>query len=307
MGAASDPDSPERRTSVVVGNQSVGGGKDIALLSGIILLINNITGPGVPSLPNLFVEAGWLPPTACILLMWLLTTLSASMFSEAMERIPGNSGFKGRVEFSTIVNHYFGRNWYIASQVSLNGALMSLNIISVIMSAEVMDVLIAALFSKSCGLNLTPFALHFGLNQTVVDGSTSFLSCIDSADLSNGNGWGCHVVLSLGYIVTAAMAIPCGAWNLDDNMLIQRGAFVTTAGCWVVWIVASLASGHTPSSPDAPTLRAINMDPQLGSVAGVLGGIFFNFGFVTTVPSWVNEKAPGVPINRTLWSATTFR
>jgi hypothetical protein len=35
-----------------------------------------------------------------------------------------------------------------------------------------------------------------------------------------------------------------------------------------------------------------NSNPTTGSQAGVLGTILFNFGFVTTVPSWVNEKKP---------------
>ena len=320
------------------GNQAVGGGKDIAFFAGVILLINNITGPGVPSLPNLFVEAGWLPPMACIICMWVVTTLSASIFAEAMDRIPGNEGFKGRVEFVSVVDHYFGRRMYVASQIGLNGALMSLNIISVILSAQVMDVLISALFGKSCGLNLTPFALYNNATSSgaPIPGSDRVFSCIDSADLSHGNGWGCHIVLSLGYVLTAAMAIPCGAWNLDDNMIIQQGAFCLTACCWLIWIVAALSSAsggggagggdagdaggagggdvvaaaelglHALVRSTSSRLPAINSNPQLGSVAGVLGGILFNFGFVTTVPSWLNEKRPGVPINRTLWLATTF-
>ena len=98
------------------------------------------------------------------------------MLAEAMANIPGNDQFQMRIEYSTIVKYYFGRNWYIASQVmdcaaavnpaltdiiswqvGLNGALQSLNIISVVQSAQVMDAAISAIFGKSCGLNLTPF------------------------------------------------------------------------------------------------------------------------------------------------------
>jgi len=35
-----------------------------------------------------------------------------------------------------------------------------------------------------------------------------------------------------------------------------------------------------------------------------MGTILFNFGFVTTVPSWINEKQPQVSVNRSLWNAT---
>jgi hypothetical protein len=43
-----------------------------------------------------------------------------------------------------------------------------------------------------------------------------------------------------------------------------------------------------------------------GSQAGVLGTILFNFGFVTTIPSWVNEKKPEVSVNNTVWLSTTM-
>lgn len=58
------------------------------------------------------------------------------------------------------------------------------------------------------------------------------------------------------------------------------------------------------SSTEMRMLPAINTDPQTGSQAAVLGTILFNFGFVTTVPSWVNEKRQHISVNRSLWSST---
>ena len=46
-------------------------------------------------------------------------------------------------------------------------------------------------------------------------------SCINTNDTGMGNAWGCHVVLTIGYVLVASMAIPCGYYNLDDNMVIQ--------------------------------------------------------------------------------------
>ena len=345
-------DRPPTHDSGALKLPTLGGGKDIGLAAGIMLLVNNITGPGVPQLSNLFVESGWLPPLLCILAVYLMTTLSASMYAEAMRHIPGNERFRGRVEYSTIVDYYFGRTWYRMAQVGLNGALQSLNIISVIQSAQVMDNAISAIFGSSCALNLTPFRNYLADNsgaRTFVPGSDVAWSCIDTSTLDGGNGWGCHIVVTVGYVLTAGMAIPCGLFNLDDNMIVQKIAFVLTLGCWLVWIVASFTSmsggcgpaRHSPHLPavgkgaghcvchseveagcglprwvpdlfllacarssfgdgsvtnftGASSLPAINSDPVLGSQAAVLGTILFNFGFVTTVPSWINEKEPSV-------------
>jgi len=297
------------------------GQKDIAMFSGVVLLINNITGPGVPGLPNMFVEAGWLFPTVVVIAVWGMTTLSATMYAEAMANIPGNEGWKSRIEYSTIVQYYFGRRWYLAAQLGLNGALQSLNIISVIQSAQVMDGLVAELFGKSCGINITPFETTWTHETwtngtftngtwtngtwtsvaTPLAGSSDFFSCVDVSDVSQGNAWGCHVVLTLGFVMTAAMAIPAGHWNLDDNMVIQRVAFVLTVVCWIIWMVGTLAQADGSRS-----LPAINNDPNTGSMAGVVGAVLFNFGFVTTVPSWINEKKTNVSVNKSLWSATSL-
>ena len=45
----------------------------------------------------------------------------------------------------------------------------------------------------------------------------------------------CHIVITLGFIITAAMAIPAGKYNLDDNTIIQRIAFWMTLAIWVLF------------------------------------------------------------------------
>lgn len=284
------------------------GGKTIGTFAGIALLINNITGPGIPQLPNMFAEAGWLYPTLCIFAIWAMSTMASGMYCEAMRKIPGNEHFKGRIEYSTIVKHYFGQKWYVAAQIGLNGALQSLNIISVVQSAQVMDAAIAAIFGKSCGLNLTPFQSVWrdaGAAPHNLAHSTDFFSCIDLNNIDEGNAWGCHVVFSAGYLIVMAMAVPCGRWNLDDNMPIQVAAFILTVAFWIIWMSASVSRIAEADSWDAVSLPAVNRDPVTGTQAAWLGTILFNFGFVTTVPSWVNEKRPGVSVNRTLWVSTT--
>lgn len=283
------------------------GGKSIGTFAGVALLVNNITGPGIPQLPNIFAEAGWLMPTLCIFAIWAASTVSAAMYCEAMRKIPGNEHFVGNIEYSTIVKHYFGRGWYVASQVGLNGALQALNIISVVQSAQVMDSAISMVFGTTCGLNLTPFQgvwTDGGGASHNVAGSTDVFSCVDMSNIDTGNPWGCHVVISAGYLLVMAMAVPCGRWNLDDNMNIQVVAASLTACCWGIWIAGSLSKiGELEATPGLP---AVNSDADTGSQAAWLGTILFNFGFVTTVPSWVNEKRPHVSVNRSIWTATTL-
>jgi hypothetical protein len=106
-----------------------------------------------------------------------------------------------------------------------------------------------------------------------------------------------------------------GYFNLDDNMVVQVTAFVLTIGCWLVWISMTFFAdpGNDPNinitnvtGQGTWSIPMINTDPDFGSQAGVLGTILFNFGFVTTVPSWINEKKKSVSVNKTVWWATTL-
>ena len=81
------------------------GGKDIAMFSGVVLLINNITGPGIPGLPNMFAEAGWLIPCIVLFAVYAMTSLSSCMFAEAMSHIPGNDKFQVKPLHSPCQSH----------------------------------------------------------------------------------------------------------------------------------------------------------------------------------------------------------
>lgn len=81
--------------------------------------------------------------------------------------------------------------------------------------------------------------------------------------------------------------------NLDDNIGIQIGGFLLTLGCMGTWLANFIAIGLQPS-----------IMPMFGSGASdflpLLPTILFNYGFVATIPSWLNEKAPGVSVNATI-------
>jgi len=70
----------------------------------------------------------------------------------------------------------------------------------------------------------------------------------------------------------------------------------------VDWIVTFSLTGLEGEVPSFSNMR---------QQAGVLGTIMFNFSYITTIPSWVNEKKPSVSVHKSLWSAcivstTTF-
>ncbi len=67
------------------------GGKTLGLYSSIVIVVNNITGPGMLVLPRVFQDAGWVIPTAVLVLICVTSALVATFLVDVMARIPGNS------------------------------------------------------------------------------------------------------------------------------------------------------------------------------------------------------------------------
>ena len=66
--------------------------------------------------------------------------------------------------------------------------------------------------------------------------------------------------------------------------------------CILMWVGVFFQEGLKPA-----------LMPAFGGHYGsVLSVVIFNFGYVMTLPSWLNEKKPDVPIHRSIWLAVTI-
>jgi hypothetical protein len=120
------------------------------------------------------------------------------------------------------------------------------------------------LFGKTCALQFYPSLT--GVCSSDVDAADPF-----------GEG---VIVLTLGLLVLAIACIPISFYNLDDNMIIQVGATFGMCVLLLIWIVYFCVQGLQPTS-----LPTVGTD-----LSKILGIVVFNYAFVTSLPSWVNEK-----------------
>lgn len=257
-----------------------GGGKTIGFVGGLSLLINNITGPAMVTMPLLFQNAGWFTPTLVILIMTVFSVLASSLMCEAMAAIPGNHHFEGRVEFSTLVSFFFGKRAKFFAQVFINVSLQCANIAAIIECAQVADDAIIKILGRSCGLQLYP---HFYW-QCVTDAATS-----DSPFDSNA-----YYLFTAGFLFMMVIVIPMGMLNLDDNIFIQVIANIFLVIVMSDFMVTFFMHGLNFSN--VPFFKGSGQSP-------VLGVIMANYGFVTTIPSWCSEKKLDVSVNKSLWIA----
>eukprot|EP01117_Protostelium_nocturnum_P013077 TRINITY_DN4853_c0_g1_i1.p1 TRINITY_DN4853_c0_g1~~TRINITY_DN4853_c0_g1_i1.p1 ORF type:complete len:521 (-),score=123.74 TRINITY_DN4853_c0_g1_i1:49-1611(-) len=256
-------------------NQAIGGGKDISFFGGITLLTNSITGPGLITIPLLFQQSGWVSLIVCIIAVAFISCLAAVMLCSAMEKVPGNERFQGRVEFSGVAKEFLPKWGYVITVLLFIGSLLALFITSVVISAQTVDIAIVAIFKKTFALEFYP---HFGF--------------VSVSDLPTGvSPFGPSFVLSLGYLITLAVTIPMGLFNLEDNIIVQKVAFGTLILIFIEWFYSCFWVGL-----DFTRIPTATTDQY-----EVLGSIIFNYAFITTVPSWCNERRSNVPIKKSIW------
>lgn len=256
--------------------------KTIGMIGGVSLLLNNITGPAMVTMPLLFQNAGWLTPTMCLIVMSVLGTLASGFLCEAMAALPNNHHFEGRVEFSTIVRFFFGKKGLIFAEIFINVSLQCANVASIIECAQVADEALIAIFKKSCGLQLYP---HFEMQcvSTQIPSDSPF-------DAS------AFYLFTIGFLLMMVIVIPMGMLNLDDNIYVQVIADIFLVVVTVDFIITFVLHGLDFS-------RVPMFKPE--GQGAILGFVMANYAFVTTVPSWCSEKKRDVSVNKSLWISTT--
>jgi hypothetical protein len=157
------------------------------------------------------------------------------------------------------------------------------NISSIIESALTADGLLLELFGGTCALELLPRPRARCISRSSGDSATH--------DAPFSDAW---LVVSLGYMLVALLTIPLGYYNLDESIWVQKLCFLLLGFIVMAWLVCF---GETGLESHVPVAGA--------RAGGLIGTLLFNFCFVATVPSWVNEKRPGVSVRYSLWSAVT--
>ena len=153
------------------------------------------------------------------------------------------------------------------------------NIGSIIESAQTADGLLLELVGGSCALELFPRLR----GRCVTRGQR---------DAAGGATFGDAWVISIGYVLVALITVPLGYYNLDEAIWVQKVSFCLLGVIVFLWLVSFGSTGLDVG------VAAVGDD-----ASGMIGTLLFNYMFVATVPSWVNEKRPGVSMRRSVWGA----
>jgi hypothetical protein len=205
------------------GSASGFGGKRIGFLGSFALLFNNYTGPGVVALISIYITCGWVPATLLFMAVGVMCGQVSVYLVEAMQMVPGNENFEKRVELMYMAKRYLSKPLYWTSMVFFLLNLQLTNIGSIIVSTQQADWTIIACGVPSYALELYP---NFSFTHTPFVNNSSAAA---NSSAAGGNGssttadspFGDAYVISLGYLIVLAAAVPLGYMNLDDNIWVQ--------------------------------------------------------------------------------------
>eukprot|EP01113_Clastostelium_recurvatum_P042896 TRINITY_DN7000_c0_g1_i1.p1 TRINITY_DN7000_c0_g1~~TRINITY_DN7000_c0_g1_i1.p1 ORF type:complete len:499 (-),score=171.10 TRINITY_DN7000_c0_g1_i1:74-1570(-) len=254
------------------------GNKSLNTFYSLVFIINQIYGPGVLSIPIVFQQAGWLPTTLVLAAFTFISSFSATLLAESLSLIPGNKNYDRHIEYTVAIKYFYGKKWYVMFQVFLNITLQSYNIASIVVCAQSLDQFLIYIFKHTYALQLYP-SPHFFATPT--------------ADILYNNTTPL-IAISLGYLIIAALCIPSGFLNLDDNVkVVQLGSFIALVvllGEFIVqFAIMGVEKGFTPV-------------PAIGASPAQLVSVFiFSWAYPMFIPSWVNEKKNEVSVNKVIW------
>lgn len=236
------------------------------------------------AVPAMFVEGGDFWPTLAIILIGLAGVFSATMMCECMRHVPGNENFRGRIEYIAIVDHFLGPRWSFVACIFLALAIIVLNMAALVIASQGLDKLLIGLFGETCGIALRSGGL---LCSSATGNSSAFTE---------------PSVLSFGYVISLSISLPMSFMNLDDNVKVQIVSLFVITGILFMWTCNLL-----PDYVDQQFVQTPDESKFWGTKhATIAGAVLANFPFVTTVPSWVNEKKPEISVNKLLWGSVIF-
>ncbi len=163
---------------------------------------------------------------------------------------------------------------------------------NIVLASQVIDDVLLVTAKKTCALELLP---KWGFLCISEDQTGTIIS-----DSPFGTS---AYTISLGYLLVALIAAPLSYMALDNNVVFQVAGVLLICISVLIWVLNFAVMGLSFSNLPA-FVTASNAPPGpswfSNAYSQVIPNVLFNFGFVTTCPSWFNEKAATATVKGTV-------
>jgi hypothetical protein len=248
------------------------------------------------SLPQVFVAAGYIPACCCILLVCVASSITGTLFTQAISEIPGNHKFTKNITYATAFRTLVdAKSAMIAERIFIVACFIQCSA-GIVQASQSLDSFIASyLVGNTYALQIYPSIKFLSWSESLCGegdihntGPDALQNCVPF--FADG-----PLIITLGYLIVICLFLPLGLRNLKETMIIQLISFAFLVIVMIQFNTEFFSVGLTEAIPA--------FGPDLSQLVGV---VLFNFDYVLTLPAWLIEKKVTVDANKVIWSTATF-
>ncbi len=261
------------------------------MLGSLAIAVNSLTGPAMLSLPATFTRSGIIPTCAALLFVGLLSSLCSTHLANTISKVEGNADFKKEVEYSDAFQIFWGRRWFVITQVLFFFCITCLNISSIVDTSQVVDTFMAHwMYGGAAALLITaqgPESLRWNYDMC----SEMELASGDCIPFDDQDG----VLFTAGNLVVTMVFLPMALVDLKENVLWQIIGFLVLVITSIQFVIQF--SLWPELSLDNTSLWGYDWDDLFGVV-------LFNFALTIAIPAWLYEREPHVDVPTVIYGSS---
>jgi amino acid permease len=265
------------------------------------IAVNSLTGPAMLNLPATFSKSGIIPTIATLVFVCILSALCCLHMANTISKVPNNHNFKKEVEYSEAFSHFWGRKWFVVTQVLFFCCITCLNISSIVDTAHVVDTFLGHWWPDTLGggsvalqvVSITEVHVVKWNYQSCSDTSLAEGQCLPFLEyLGDGS-----ILLTAGNLITSVVFFPMALMDLKENAAGQIFGFLVLLVTSLQFVVQFAMSGKMDW--DKASLWGHDWDDLIGVV-------LFNFALVIAIPAWLYEREPHVDVPTVIHGSSVF-
>lgn len=262
------------------------------MLGSLSIAVNSLTGPAMLSLPATFARSGVIPTCSALIFACILSSLCSTHLANTISKVEGNADFKKEVEYSDAFQIFWGRRWFVVTQVLFFFCITCLNISSIVDTSQVVDTFMAhwmyggaaAVFINSEGPQWLRWDYDMCTEVELASGD-----CIPFIDEQDG------VLFTAGNLVVTVVFLPMALVDLKENALWQIVGFLVLVVTSIQFVVQF--STWPGLSLENSSLWGYDWDDLFGVV-------LFNFALTIAIPAWLYEREPHVDVPTVIYGSS---
>ena len=201
-------------------------GKTIGYLGAFAIGVNSLCGPALLQLPYQFQQSGLIPTTICLILVGILSSFVTLHMCNVVSKVPGNAQFDKTVEFSDPFSWFWSRKAFLATQIIFYFCTISLNIAAIIDLAGVVDSFLghtvgSYAFAPNQLFDQPVQEWHHG-PCTRSQVKKGVCEPFDGIDIHNGGHEYSNYLITLGYVIAAAVFLPICLMDLKVRTYMPK-------------------------------------------------------------------------------------